>query len=119
LRLKIACNEPDLIPNVGFQIRDRFGNIACGTNTSMLRQEMPPQAAGVVFQITFGIQLMIGSGEYTITVAVSSSGSEPDRIYDWIDQLAHFVVVPHKSAWVDGLAYSPVTVISSAVHDEA
>ena len=30
---------------------------------------------------------------------------KPERIYDWIDQFAHFVVVPSKRQWVDGLAF--------------
>lgn len=121
LTLEITCYEEGLAPNVGFQIKDRFGNIACGTNTWMLFCDMIPQAAGATFRITFEISLMLGSGEYTLSAAVASYDPKPERIYDWIDQFAHFVVVPSKRQWVDGLAFCPVNVSSPAElpHTEA
>jgi len=112
--LEIICNEVGLVPNVGFQIRDRFGNIACGTNTWMLLYQVAPLATGAIFQITFEIDLMLGSGEYTLSAAVASFDSKPERVYDWIDQFTHLVVVPSRSQCVDGLAFCPVRVTSPA-----
>jgi lipopolysaccharide transport system ATP-binding protein len=115
LALEIKCNEDGLVPNVGFQIRDRFGNIATGTNTWMLSLPMAPQRAGSIFRIVFDIQLMLGTGEYTISPAIASYDAQPERIYDWIDQIATFAVSPPKTPWVDGLAYCPVKAASSAL----
>lgn len=115
LTLEIQASEPGLLPNVGFQIRDRFGNISCGTNTAMLGIILAPQASNAIFRITFEIALMLGSGEYTFTVAVSSPDAKPERVYDWIEQLTSIVIVPHRTSWVDGLAYCPVNVSSAAI----
>ena len=115
LTLDIQSNEPGLLPSVGFQIRDRFGNISCGTNTSMLGIILAPQASNAIFRVTFEIALMLGSGEYTFTVAVSSPDAKPERVYDWIEQLTSIVIVPHRTSWVDGLAYCPVNVSSAAI----
>ncbi len=115
LVLDITCYEPDLIPNVGFQIRDRFGNIACGTNTWMLRLAMAAQEASTSFRITFEINLMVGNGEYTVSAAVASYDGKPERVYDWVDQLTNFIVVPSRTQVLDGFAYCPVTVTSTAI----
>jgi Wzt C-terminal domain len=96
-------------------MRDRFGNIACGTNTWMLRLAMTPQEADTTFRITFEINLMLGNGEYTVSAAVASYDGTSERIYDWVDQLTSFVVVPSRNQVLDGFAYCPVMVTSTAI----
>jgi lipopolysaccharide transport system ATP-binding protein len=110
ITLEIQSHESGLVPNVGFQLRDRFGNLVVGTNTRMLGFSIPAQERNVTFRITFDIKLMIGSGEYTLTCAVASDDAKPERIYDWVDQLASFVVVASDTYHVVGLAYCPVVV---------
>ena len=110
LTLEIQCNESGLAPSVGFQFRDRFGNLVSGTNTRMQSFTIPVQDRGKTFRITFDIKVMLGSGEYTLTCGVASDDAKPERIYDWVDQLTSFVVVAPKTHRVDGLVYCPVTV---------
>lgn len=115
LILEIKCFEDNLTPNVGFQIKNRFGGIACGTNTRMMSLELASQKAGSTFRIEFHIRMMLGPGEYTLTVAVTSNEEKPQRIFDWIDQIINFKVVPLLAQHVDGLAYCPIKVISSSL----
>jgi lipopolysaccharide transport system ATP-binding protein len=110
LRLEIECYKQRLVPNVGFQVKDRFGNIACGTNTWMLGYKLDRKEKNTSFQITFEIQMMLGSGEYTLSAAVASYDAKPAEIYDWIDGLTAFSVLRSQQQWVDGLAYCPVKI---------
>lgn len=113
LTLDVVCRESGATPNIGFQIKDRFGNIACGTNTWMLGQDMVPQEMGATVRTTFEISLMLGPGEYSISAAVASPGEHPDRISDWIDGLAGFAVLSPAHQMVGGFAFCPLKVNSS------
>lgn len=108
-------NKSGLIPNVGFQIRDRLGNIACGTNLWMLGAKVEPQEANSNFYIVFDIKLMLGAGAYTITVAVSDYSSNPMQVYDWIDQVATFDIISKEDGQgrVGGYSYCPVNLTGS------
>jgi len=110
ITLEIECYEQHLVPNVGFQIKDRFGNIACGTNTWMLGYKLNGQKQNTSFQITFEIQMMLGSGEYTLSAAVGSYGAMPAEIFDWIDGMTTFSVLRSQQQWIDGLACCPVKI---------
>ena len=110
ITLEIECYAQRRVPNVGFQIKDRFGNIACGTNTWMLDYKLEEQNQNTRFQIMFEVQLMLGCGEYTLSAAVGSYDAKPAEIFDWIDGLTMFSVLRSQRQWVDGLAYCPVKV---------
>lgn len=109
ITLEIQCYDQRLVPNVGIQIKDRFGNIACGTNTWMLGYKMDVEERNTSFQIAFDIQIMLGSGEYTLSAAVTSYDAKPEKIFDWIDRLTIFRVL-RSEPWVDGIAYCPVKI---------
>jgi lipopolysaccharide transport system ATP-binding protein len=110
ITLGIDCYDQPLIPSVGFQIKDRFGSIASGTNTWMLDHKMDCQRPHSSFQINFEIQLMLGSGDYSLTVAVGSYDAKPEQIFDWIDGLTTFTVLRPRQQRIDGLAYCPVKI---------
>jgi len=110
ITLEIECYAQRLVPNVGFQIKDRFGNIACGTNTWMLDYKLEEQKQNTRFQIMFEVQIMLGRGEYTLSAAVASYDGKPKEIFDWTDGLTMFSVSRSQQQWVDGLAYCPVKV---------
>jgi lipopolysaccharide transport system ATP-binding protein len=118
LSLEAECYEPRLVPSVGFQFRDRFGNLVCGTNTWMLSMPMAPLEAGATLRTTFAIQLTLGAGEYTISIALSSPDDRPERIYDWVDQVGSFTVTRSTRQWTEGLVYCPVSVWSTAAFDQ-
>jgi len=106
----VEAVEGGLVPNVGIQIQDRFGHKACGTNTFMHSCAIPPIGRGEHIRATFDIQLMLGEGEYTVSIGLASNEPESSTVYDWIDRVAGLRVIQPPDMPVNGFAYCPVGV---------
>jgi lipopolysaccharide transport system ATP-binding protein len=112
--VEVVAVEDGFAPSVGFQIQDRFGHKACGTNTLMQSCSLPALAPGRRTLVTFDVGLMLGEGEYTLSLAVATNEPETVAVYDWVDQIASLRVIQPPGAVVNGFAYCPVTVSYSA-----
>jgi lipopolysaccharide transport system ATP-binding protein len=115
LAMLLECREDALRPNIGFQVRDRLGAIATGTNTEQLETDLGALTAGQRLWVTFSIELMVGSGEYTLTLAAVSAGDGGRRVFDWAEQAHRFTVVRAGSGSADGQAHCPVKVTSAVL----
>lgn len=113
IEIEIEACEPGLAPNVGLQILDRFGHKACSTNLFMQACEPPVLAPSARARVSFDLALMIGEGEYTLSLAASSHEADPVRIYDWIDQVCYLRVIPRPDDRVSGFAHCPASVTLS------
>jgi lipopolysaccharide transport system ATP-binding protein len=94
---------------MGYQIKDRLGQIIYGTNTHFLKQTLhhlqPDQR--VNFRIGFAANL--GEGSYSITVALHESENHIRHNYDWLDQAVVFQVINSNKENFVGCAWLPPT----------
>lgn len=108
LECRLRANRDMPSPTVGFLIRDRLGNDVFGSNTFYLGLAHQPCAAGDELTARFAIDLRLGSGSYSVTVALHTEHAHVDANFDWWDRALVFQVVPGAGAGFTGVAALPV-----------
>jgi homopolymeric O-antigen transport system ATP-binding protein len=97
-------------PTVGLLIRDRLGNDVFGTNTYHAAPIAEAFEAGDELAVEFEIDLNLGMGAYTLTVAVHSHATHLIENYDWWDKVIAFEMMPGPVPAFIGTAWLPVRV---------
>jgi len=105
---RLRANRAMPSPTVGFVIRDRLGNDVFGSNTFYLGIAHQPCAAGDELTATFAIELRLGSGSYSVTLALHTEHAHVDSSFDWWDRALVFQVVPGGGPGFTGVAALPV-----------
>jgi lipopolysaccharide transport system ATP-binding protein len=117
VRMKIEAPIGDL--TVGFLVRDRLGNDIFGTNSYHLDIPPPPLTPGTQYRFDFDIpSLTLGSGSYSVSIALHSHGNHLANNYDWWDHAVAFQVVPGNGPVSIGVCTLPVTCAYSPVRAE-
>jgi lipopolysaccharide transport system ATP-binding protein len=89
LSIKIDSHSPSLCPlNIGFQVRNRMGQVIIGTNTCMINEVMAPELFGKSFICQFKFNLSIFPDQYTISPAIAEYKYDSEIVYDWIESAA-------------------------------
>lgn len=110
-RLRVRFRAHQALPRVtvGFLIRDRLGNDVFGTNTHYLETPGPRLAADGDYVCTFEIErLSLGTGHFSVTVALHDAASHLVRNYDWWDQALVFQIIPANEPLRVGVCNLPV-----------
>ena len=97
-------------PTIGFLIKDRLGNEIFGTNTWMLHQKMGDYKAGDALEAKFAMDLNIGAGEYSLTVAAHTRDMHIYECFDWADKVFLFTVAPSSDFQFTGVCRCLPTV---------
>lgn len=108
IRCRFRTNRAMPSPTVGFLIRDRLGNDVFGTNTFYLDVPATGCAAGEELVARFAVQLNLGCGSYSLSVALHGDRAHVDQNFDWWDRAAVFNVVPGTVPTFTGVAALPV-----------
>jgi len=108
IRCRIYYHQEVSQGTVGILLRDRFGNDVFGTNTALLHQQLPVRAGALC--LDFSVQLNLGSGSYSLTVAAHSDLSHIQDNHDWWDRVLVFEMVSPTEHNFIGVAALPVTV---------
>lgn len=97
--------------NLGFQIKDRMGQILIGTSTCLLEKKISPVQFGQPFTCQFKFRLSIIPGTYTISPAIAEYKRDAQIIYDWIENAVAIDVV--SDGWLKqiGLYFPDVEVL--------
>ncbi|WP_151704823.1 ABC transporter ATP-binding protein [Nitrincola alkalilacustris] len=95
--------------SLGFMIRDRFGQDIFGTNSCLLKREIPMQP-GQRYQARFVLPMNIAVGKYTITLALHSDENHLERCYHWCDNYLQFEVAGSHVPLFSGITYIPTTL---------
>jgi lipopolysaccharide transport system ATP-binding protein len=96
LSVRINPHLASICPlNIGFQVKDRLGQIMIGTNTCFLEGEVNPLIFGEPFICCFRFQLAIAPGQYSVVVAIAEHDTHAQVVYDWIEQAGVINVVAH------------------------
>jgi lipopolysaccharide transport system ATP-binding protein len=81
------------LPNltVGFDIRDRFGQVVFGINTAHLGETLPVKPDRS-YEISFSFQMNIGVGQYTLSCALHTGMTHEEHCFHWSDNICRFEI---------------------------
>ena len=96
-------------PTIGVSIRDRLGNEVFGTNTYHLKLVSEDSLDGAC-ELDFDMELRIGVGSYSITVAAHTQDTHLTQNFDWWDNACVFQVIPGQEYVFQGTAFLDVDV---------
>lgn len=110
LRAKVRINEAVDQLVFGYMIRDRLGQPVFGTNTHHTGQVRSGLSAGdhVEYEISFPMNL--GTGTYSVSVALSSTETHLVKNYQWKDLALIFTVANVDRATFVGMAWLPAKI---------
>jgi lipopolysaccharide transport system ATP-binding protein len=96
IRVTYIVQQP--VPNLtlGFLLKDRTGYDIFGTNTISLGLSLKAAHAGESARVEFRLpNLLLGSGSYSLTLALHSHMDHLENNYDWWERAIVFRVMPH------------------------
>ena len=108
VRALIAFSATISAPTVGILIRDRLGNDVFGTNSFHVAPIKETYQSGEAVAVDFEIPLNLGTGTYTLTVAVHSDATHLVDNYDWWDKVIAFEIVPGPEPAFIGTTWLPI-----------
>lgn len=94
--LEVKEQIADLV--VGISVRNLLGLVMYGTNTQLMKCELPKLNHGDLLTVVFQANCYLNKGIYTLTAALHS---QEGLSYDWIDELIVFEV--SNSNFCDGV----------------
>ena len=114
LDIRCLANKDILRPIVGFQFKDRLGQVIFGDNTYLIYQHSPQEIAqGVEILARFEFRLpMLPSGDYSFTVAIADGTQENHVQHHWMHDA--LLIRVHASAICFGLVGIPMKKITLA-----
>ncbi len=110
IRLVVRFNESLDNPTYGIMIRDRIGLEVFGTNTYYKKMEDFSVEKGMMIEANFELELNLGPGSYSITIAAHSGAAHTEENYDWLDNAVVFEVLPNMDNQFIGIAALPYTI---------
>jgi lipopolysaccharide transport system ATP-binding protein len=108
IRAHLEFTSTVVAPTIGILIRDRVGNDVFGTNSFHVAPVEATCVPGETLTVEFDVQLNLGAGAYTVTVAVHSEATHLEHNYDWWDKVIGFEVVAGAGPRFIGVASLPV-----------
>lgn len=107
-RIRVAFEAAISNPTIGILVRDRLGLEVYGTNTSLLGIATGDFKPGETLELDVRLRLLLGHGDYSLTIAVHSEDTHLERCYDWADHIAIFSVrFAGKQTWKGFAALEP------------
>jgi ABC-type polysaccharide/polyol phosphate transport system ATPase subunit len=88
VRARLNADVDDLV--CGFLIRNRLGIHVYGTNTDIQQTDFGPIKSGEVVEVIFAFNCWLGTGEFSITIALHSAHGIS---FDWADDVMFLRVV--------------------------
>ncbi|SCB26069.1 ABC transporter ATP-binding protein [Cupriavidus alkaliphilus] len=107
LRLAVASDD-DVALNVGFLLRDRFGQDIFGTNTGLLGHRVG-FSRGTVSECCFDFPVRLAPGSYSVTLAVHSELTHLHNCQHWLDNALEFEVSAFGTCAFAGVCELPVS----------
>lgn len=92
LRVALQAQQPASGLVLGYQVRDRLGQVVYGTNTHHLGVPLPALAAGGGATIDMEFAALLGPGSYAVTLAVHPGADHLQACHEWRDRALVFEV---------------------------
>ncbi len=112
LEIRCLAYKDILRPIVGFQIKDRLGQVVFGDNTFLVYQHNPQAVSqGNELVVKFEFRLpVLPNGDYSITVAIAEGSQESHVQHHWMNDT--LIVRVHASSISLGLVGIPMKKIT-------
>lgn len=101
LSMELRCHKPISNLNIGFMIRDKFGQDIYGTTTQFLGEEYTLNPGKYSF--TCKLSLNIGAGKYSISTALAIGENHLEHCVHWLDHACDFEVAGNIGTTYTGL----------------
>lgn len=85
LEVDIGVNRDLERLNLGFLIKDRFGLAMYGINTHRLQKTVLAPKSGERLTFRFEFPMLLGAGNYSLSLSLSKADSHLDGNYEWRD----------------------------------
>ena len=105
LKVTVQANENLQSLVLGYQIKNRFSQVAYGTNTYHLKQALKNLKKGEEYDFSFEFDANLGVGSFSVTLALHDSDNHLQNNYEWRDNAIIFNVVNFSKPDFVGLAY--------------
>ncbi len=111
LSVKVGEHSAEICPlNIGFQVKNRLGQVCIGTNTCLLATPPEPAHFSKPFICQFRFRLLIFPETYTIMVAIAEHQYAAQIVYDWIETAGIIDVVTDGYPTQTGLCFPDIQV---------
>ena len=105
IKIEAIVNADEVTdPTCGILIRDRLGYDVFGINTHQLGKKSGPLKKGEKVTFRFEMDLNLGPGDYTLTIALHSFQTHVDDNYHWLDRALVIQVLPTPDYTFVGVA---------------
>jgi len=113
LKIKIKTNEhiPELV--IGYMIKDRVGQVIFGTNSYHLKKVMTNIEPEKELNAEFAFNANLGTGSYSIAVALHAGHNHVFKNYEWRDLAVVFDVINADKDEFVGSCWIPSTFRSN------
>lgn len=91
LSLKIKANENINDVNIGFLIKDKFGQDIYGTSTKNFDKTYNLKK-GIIYELNINFSLNIGVGKYSLSTALAIGDTHLENCLHWLDFACNFEV---------------------------
>lgn len=105
---KASQDLPELV--LGFMIKDRLGQPIFGTNSHHCRQPLREIKAGQLVQFVFEFNADLGSGHYSMALALHTNDTHIENNYEWRDQALIFQIINNRQNEFVGVAWLKPTL---------
>jgi lipopolysaccharide transport system ATP-binding protein len=113
IRLQVKTAAQDIQnPTFGILIRDRLGYDIFGTNTRLLGIDTGSPQLGHNFEVSYGIDMNLGPGDYTLTISLHMGETHLEENFHWIDRAFAFKVVLSDKRFIGVSRLNPEFSIS-------
>jgi len=89
-KIAVMSDLPELV--LGFQIKDRLGQVVYGTNTYLKDCMITNTKAGEEFSVTLAFNTLLGIGSYSVSTGLHSGSTHIEENYEWKDLALVFTV---------------------------
>ncbi len=118
LRCEVTVNAPIEHLVFGYMIKDRLGQAVFGTNTHHTGQVWENLNPGDVLVIEARFPMNLGPGNYSISIALSSTETHLEKNYQWRDLALVFSVANTRHDTFIGTAWVPPAMSLNVVAKE-
>jgi lipopolysaccharide transport system ATP-binding protein len=115
LQVEVAIHAPIESLTVGYQIKDRFGQVIFGTNTAHLEIPILDAQPGESIALTFAFDARLGNGTYSISISLHSGKVHIGSNYGWYDRALILEVKNTDAGFFIGSSWLPP--VASVVRD--
>lgn len=119
LRARVRVHSPVERLVFGYMIRDRLGQPVYGTNTHHTDQSLENLSTGDVVEFRASFRADLGSGSYSVSVALSSTETHLVKNYQWKDLALVFTVSNLRHPIFVGVGHLPPRITAEVKRVDA